>query len=1086
MEFLQPNKTKCQLGRVKYKMIFTFLLAQLLLLPFLGNAQDPSEEKTVVSINVDGVAAEIPQYGKLKGEIVATYNDGTTETVDASKANYVVPIYLGNKDIEITYKSVKATKKVNVVADANLKEVSLGSLPNKLPLNADLSKYSVRIFVYYKDNNEGSFYLPLSELRFLGFDTKKLGKQQAFVDLDGQIHPFAVEIFSVPESLDLANLPTTVEQFTRSLSNDTKVIAKYSDGKTEEITLKACSVSFEASSVGDAVAKVVYNNTEATKTIKVTECPGKPALKNDYYQIANADNLYWVAKYSYFDPWLKAELTVDIVVNENVLTADGKLDEKRAGSFKPWIPINMNAGEFKGNGHVIKGLYFKNEGFTSFFNTVNKVSGLGLEDFYFEANNSYAFSFAYSVGEMTNCYAIGCLKGYQVYGLSVNAFGGNIKDCYAYCTFDVAPGGNVAAICNAYSANGFVNCLANSDLIPGGVSFQPSEFVMPMEKLCDGTLPEGFSDEVWIPGSKSGNTYTFPHLKAFSGNAYSVTIGDYGVTSPLLTDYFIGESIDLANAKYGKKFRGGILAEEDITEADVTGFSTAKAGTYTATITHKGISTEFTYTVSEAEKIYSVATRVVQNSQLEDIGISLIDKNHVIKSIPFSRAKITGLDVTKLGEQEVTVQIGGLTKTQTIQVVEPAKTVKSIDLSGVNKEAYQYSNYLSGTMKITFEDGSEEVIDMATRYFSLFSVLGEKNLSITFNGLTENFTVNVVKNPNEPKTIDGVYQISNADELIWWLKSNYDIYENIFNKTSAVLTSDIEINKNVLKADGTLNEESADTFTPWFGGLRIYGVLDGQGHTISGIYNGNNFQGGMVMENYGTIKNLGIKDSYFQGGGNSAYLGSFCGNNSGKIINCWSTATIDNVYYYSTEEDHGGCGGICYDNSGIIANCHYAGLAKFNLSAESGAICGNNFSGVVANSYYLASKANADEYARTADEFADGTVLNLLKNGVAEVANGDIWVQKIGVDKIPSFTEGKEEEQTPVATVDKKSDINVWSYNRTIYIENAPADTKYEIVDLNGRIITTSKTKSTKEEIKINQNGVLIVKIGNNTYKVLI
>ncbi len=292
--------------------------------------------------------------------------------------------------------------------------------------------------------------------------------------------------------------------------------------------------------------------------------------------------------------------------------------------------------------------------------------------------------------------------------------------------------------------------------------------------------------------------------------------------------------------------------------------------------------------------------------------------------------------------------------------------------------------------------------------------------------------------------------------------------ENIFNKTSVVLTADIEISKNVLKTDGTLNEESADTFTPWFSGLRIYGVLDGQGHTISGIYNDNYTQGGMVLENYGTIKNLGIKDSYFGGCGNTSYLGSFCGRHAGYIINCWSTATVDNVYYFSSEEDHHGCGGICSNNDGTIVNSHYAGLAKFNLNAESGAICDNNYYGVVANSYYLASKASADEYARTADEFADGTVLNLLKNGVAEVANGDIWVQKIGVDKIPSFTEGKED--------------NVWSYNRTIYIENAPADTKYEIVDLNGRIITTSNTKSTKEEIKINQKGVLIVKIGNNTY----
>lgn len=1085
MEILQPNKTKCQSGRVKYNMIFTFILAQLLLLPFLGNAQQSTQVKTVVSLNVDSVKTEILQYGNLTGYIVATNNDGSTDTINVSNTNYLVPINLGSQDIEITYKEAKATIKVNVVADANLKEVSFGSLPNKLPLNADLSKYSVRIFVYYKDDHEGSFYLPLSELRFLGFDTKKLGKQQAFVDLDGQIRPFAVEVFSVPESLDLSNLPTTVEQYTRSLSNDTKVIAKYSDGKTEEITLKDCSVSFDARSVGDAVAKVQYHNTEATKTIKVTECPGKPDIINDFYQIANADNLYWVAKYSYFTYSLKAELTADIVVNENVLTADGKLDETRAGSFKPWIPISLSSGEFKGNGHVIKGLYSIDGSGAFFESSVSKVSGLGLEDFYIENYKSFAYSIAFSAGEMTNCYAIGYLKGDYAYGLSYDSYGGNIKDCYAYCTLDVSPSGGAGAISNYYNSNGFINCLANSDLTPVGVPVQQSEFFMSMEKLCDGTLPEGFSDEVWTPGSKSGNTYTFPHLKAFSGNAYSVTLGDYVVTPPMHTDYFVDESIDLTDAKYGKKFRGGILTEEAITEADVTGFSTAKAGTFTATITHKGVSTEFTYTVSEAEKIYGFAKKVVQNTPLDQIGISLIDKNHNYVRTNFNRAKVTGFDVSKLGDQEVTVQIGGMTKTQTIQVSAPDKKAKSIDLSGVNKEAYQYNNQLSGTIKVTFEDGSEEIIDMNTRYFSQFSILGEKKLSISLYGLTEEFTINVVKNPNEPKTVDGVYQLSNADELIWWLRSNFDIYEQIINKTSAVLTADIEINKNVLKADGTLNENPAEPFTLWFNSLRLYGALDGQGHTISGIYS--NQQGGFVMENHGTIKNLGIKDSYFFEGGRASYLGSICGINhgDGKIINCWSTATIDNVYYYESESEPDGCGGICWSNDGIIANCHYAGLAKFVLNAESGAICSNNY-GVVANSYYLASQGETNEYVKTSDEFADGTVLNLLKNGVAEVANGDIWVQKIGVDKIPSFTEGKEEEQTPVATVDRKSDINVWSYNRTIYIENAPADTKYEIVDLNGRIITTSKTKSTKEEIKINQKGVLIVKIGNNTYKVLI
>ena len=1050
-------------------------------MPFLSNAQDPVVVKKVVSINVDGVKAEMPLYGMLSGEIVATYDDGSTETIDASKASYVSPIYLGSKDIEISYKDAKATKKVNVVADPEISSLYSLNVPGELPVGADLSKYSFSFAVSYKGGNYRTVYCPLNELKLIGFDANKLGKSKAFMIFDEQLKPFAVDVYRVPESLDLSNLPTTVEQFTRELSQDIKVVAKYSDGKTEEITLKDCKVSFKSVYVGDVDATVTYHDTKATKTIKVTECPGKPAIINGYYQIANVDNLYWFAKYSSYDYSLNAELTADIVVNENVLTADGKLDQKRVGSFREWIPISMSWGEFKGNGHVIKGLYLVSYNASFFNNAPEKLSGLGLEDFYFESTSLPVNSFASYISEMTNCYAIGYLKGNPAIGLCYNS--DNIKDCYSYCTFDVNQSYYLWPI---VSNNKFTNCLANADLIPSGAYIQKSEYFMSMEKLCDGTLPEGFSDEVWTPGSKSGNTYTFPHLKAFSNSAYSVTLGDYVVTPPTRTNYYIDESIDLRGAEYGRSFRGGMLNKEAVAETDVTGFSTAKTGTFTATITHKGVSTEFTYTVSEATKIYSFAKSVAQNTPLENIGITLIDKNNILASSNFKFAKVTGFDVTKIGGQEVTVQIGGLTKTQTIQVYDPSKKAKSIDLSGVNKEAYQFGTKLSGTVKITFEDGSEEVVDMDVYNFNQFNVLGEQTLPITLYGLTEELKFNVVKNPNEPKIIDGVYQISNADELIWWFRSVYDYSSgNYLNKTDAALIADIEINKNVLNADGTLNEELKESFSPWTNAYRIYSTFDGQGHTISGIFSYDK-QGGFVMENHGTIKNLGIKDSYFFGSGNACYLGSFCGMNYGRIINCWSTATIDNLYHFDSETDHHNCGGICCYNDGVIVNCHYAGLVKFDMGEECGAICCRNSSGVVANSYYLASQSGANEYAKTADEFADGTVLNLLKNGVAEIADGDIWRQKIGVDKVPSFTEGSSNNQTPVTAVAKESDIKVWSFNRTIYIENAPADTKYEIVDLNGRIITTSKTKSTKEEIKINNTGVLIVKIGNIIYKVLI
>ena len=74
---------------------------------------------------------------------------------------------------------------------------------------------------------------------------------------------------------------------------------------------------------------------------------------------------------------------------------------------------------------------------------------------------------------------------------------------------------------------------------------------------------------------------------------------------------------------------------------------------------------------------------------------------------------------------------------------------------------------------------------------------------------------------------------------------------------------------------------------------------------------------------------------------------------------------------------------------------------------------------------------------------------------------------------------------TPVSALPETADAaKVWSYNGTIYIETRP-DTKYTITDINGRILTTSTTKSTHDEININQSGILIVIIGNQTFKVM-
>lgn len=86
-------------------------------------------------------------------------------------------------------------------------------------------------------------------------------------------------------------------------------------------------------------------------------------LKDGYYEISNAGQLYWfAAKVNAGDVAINARLTDNIVINENVLKTDGNLN---SGDFRTWTPIgnldNVYAGTFDGNGKTISGIYFEQQ-----------------------------------------------------------------------------------------------------------------------------------------------------------------------------------------------------------------------------------------------------------------------------------------------------------------------------------------------------------------------------------------------------------------------------------------------------------------------------------------------------------------------------------------------------------------------------------------------------------------------------------------------------------------------------------------------------------------------------------------------------
>lgn len=267
---------------------------------------------------------------------------------------------------------------------------------------------------------------------------------------------------------------------------------------------------------------------------------------------------------------------------------------------------------------------------------------------------------------------------------------------------------------------------------------------------------------------------------------------------------------------------------------------------------------------------------------------------------------------------------------------------------------------------------------------------------------------------NTPITGSGTesdpYQISTAAQL----KRFRDIVNGTGGQTQnrgayAVLTANIDLNNEPWTPIGNYTE-----------GNQIYyeGTFDGGGHTISGL----NVTGEFVYAGlFGTVKDGTIKSLTVAGkvspsnsqcivggivgyasnavikncsnhcsvtGRNTSIIGGIAGfNSSGAIIDCYNVGTISGINYAEA------IGGIVGSNSGTISNCYNVGTVSNDTSV--GEIAGHN-NGTVENCYYLAgtnlnavgqnnSNGNITKTeSKTAANFANGTVLNLLINGRAD------------------------------------------------------------------------------------------------------
>ena len=263
---------------------------------------------------------------------------------------------------------------------------------------------------------------------------------------------------------------------------------------------------------------------------------------------------------------------------------------------------------------------------------------------------------------------------------------------------------------------------------------------------------------------------------------------------------------------------------------------------------------------------------------------------------------------------------------------------------------------------------------------------------------------------------NGVYQISNAANLLWFAK-----YVNNGEKSAnAVLIDNIDMTDlewtPICQTDLYYNGYGDD--------LGYSGTFDGQGYVIRNLRvngpNGNAASAGLFGTVSGTIKNLGMESFNFQDSGIDVRAGAIVGQliKSGKVSNCYVKDSTVNA----TNHVGGAIAGCVYE--GRVENCYVfdTTVSGERVGTVVGDACadGNDGNGTDRPGYVIKCYTNATNLTSgrqnndtdgsgnkyidnnltdvTKQQFASGEIAYLLNGSSSENVT---WYQTLGTDAYP-------------------------------------------------------------------------------------
>lgn len=275
--------------------------------------------------------------------------------------------------------------------------------------------------------------------------------------------------------------------------------------------------------------------------------------------------------------------------------------------------------------------------------------------------------------------------------------------------------------------------------------------------------------------------FNLPKGKIYSTNVTSASVNIIAKevsrievsAKPAKTNYFTGSSaLDVTGGKIKVTYSNGTSEEVDMTSDMCSNVDLSTAGNKTVTVNYAGKTTSFDITVADRQVKSFELSGVDNKSVIEGLKLNLTgmsaevtyDDGSVESNVALTEDMLT-YNTDKVGTTSVQVKMGDITKNFDITVV--AKSLESISMGSepdtVNYVIGDRTLDVTGAKIIaTYNNGTTDTIDVTSDMCSAvdFKTVGEKTVTVTYNGKTTSFKINVVEKLPQSVKLNGVDNVN--------------------------------------------------------------------------------------------------------------------------------------------------------------------------------------------------------------------------------------------------------------------------------------------------------------------------------------